>query len=581
MKSKIHENKKNNNKHLSKKNIFFKICLLLLLTSQYTFSQVDVVYSDLVWSDEFDTNGAVNATKWHHQTQLPAGGSWFNGEVQHYTNQLTNSSVNAGLLSIVAKKEPYTNQGVTKEYTSARLNSKFAFLYGRVDIRAKVPTNQGTWPALWLLGKNVNEDGAYFDSQFGTTSWPACGEIDIMEHGITPSQPAGYIQSALHTPSSSGNTINIGGTIANNLGTNFHVYSMNWSPYQITFLLDGVAYYTYNPAVKTPSNWPFSAEQYLLLNIAMGGVAGTIPSNFTQTAMEIDYVRVYQNTLVDTQAPTNFKATIGTVTSSSIQLLLNANDNSGNVSYSINYSGGTINIANPSGVQKSVIVPNLSTNTDYSFSITASDLAGNNYVSNPIVLNATTTGVVGCSGTSSAAQINSFSTGYKYAFETLGTDVKITFEMLDTDKAGVVAFLWKQSPFSETQMTNVSGNIFTKTLTGQTIGSTISYAVKFAYAGGLSVTNYYTYVVGNNCALEIGTFSELDDFSVINPVDEFVRINSKTLIDKVQIFNMVGNLVLESETNTNNIDVRSLSKGMYLLTVYSGKYRNTKKIIIK
>ena len=196
-------------------------------------------------------------------------------------------------------------------------------------------------------------------------------------------------------------------------------------------------------------------------------------------------------------------------------------------------------------------------------------------------MNATTTGVVGCSGTSSAAQINSFSTGYKYAFETLGTDVKITFEMLDTDKVGVVAFLWKQSPFSETQMTNVSGNIFTKTITGQTIGSTISYAVKFAYAGGLSVTNYYTYVVGNNCALEIGTFSELADFSVINPVDEFVRINSKTLIDKVQIFNMVGNLVLESETNTNNIDVRSLSKGMYLLTVYSGKYRNTKKIIIK
>ncbi|WP_298302280.1 family 16 glycosylhydrolase [Flavobacterium sp.] len=555
--------------------------LLLLIFFKSSYSQVDVVYTNLVWSDEFDTNGAVNSAKWHHQTQLPAGGSWYNGEVQHYTDQLTNSSVNAGFLNIVAKKEPYTNQGVTKQYTSARLNSKFAFLYGRVDIRAKIPTNQGTWPALWLLGKNINEDGGFFDSQFGTTNWPACGEIDIMEHGITPSQPAGYIQSALHTPSSFGNTVNHGGTIASNLGNSFHVYSMNWSPFQITFLLDGVAFYSYNPAVKTPSNWPFNAEQYLLLNIAMGGVAGTIPSNFNQATMEIDYVRVYQNIAGDTQPPTNFTATVGTITSSTIQLLLNANDNSGNVSYSINYSGGTINTANPAGVQKSVIVPNLSPNTNYSFSITASDLAGNNYVSNPIVLNATTTGVIGCSGTSSAAQANSFSTGYNYAFETLGTDVKITFEMLDTDKVGVVAFLWKQSPFTETQMTNVSGNIFTKTITNQTIGSTITYAVKFAYANGFSVTTYYNYVVGSNCALEVASIQDTVDFSFLNPVKEFVSINSESKIDKVEIYNMVGTLVLETKEDTNKVDIKNLSQGIYLIAVYSDDKKSVKKMIVK
>lgn len=555
--------------------------LLLLIFFTSSYSQVDVVYTNLVWSDEFDTNGAVNSAKWHHQTQLPAGGSWYNGEVQHYTDQLTNSSVNAGFLNIVAKKEPYTNQGVTKQYTSARLNSKFAFLYGRVDIRAKIPTNQGTWPALWLLGKNINEDGGFFDSQFGTTNWPACGEIDIMEHGITPSQPAGYIQSALHTPSSFGNTVNHGGTIASNLGNSFHVYSMNWSPFQITFLLDGVAFYSYNPAVKTPSNWPFNAEQYLLLNIAMGGVAGTIPSNFNQATMEIDYVRVYQNIAGDTQPPTNFTATVGNVTSSTIQLLLNANDNSGNVSYSINYSGGTINTANPAGVQKSVIVPNLSPNTNYSFSITASDLAGNNYVSNPIVLNATTTGVIGCSGTSSAAQANSFSTGYNYAFETLGTDVKITFEMLDTDKVGVVAFLWKQSPFTETQMTNVSGNIFTKTITNQTIGSTITYAVKFAYANGFSVTTYYNYVVGSNCALEVASIQDTVDFSFLNPVKEFVSINSESKIDKVEIYNMVGTLVLETKEDTNKVDIKNLSQGIYLIAVYSDDKKSVKKMIVK
>lgn len=563
-----------------KKNTLFSVFLLLMLLSQLGYSQVDVVYTNLVWSDEFDTNGAVNSSKWHHQTQLPAGGSWFNGEVQHYTDQLTNSSINNGILSIVAKKEPYTSQGITKQYTSARLNSKFAFLYGRVDIRAKVPTNQGTWPALWMLGKNVNEDGAYFDSAFGTTDWPACGEIDIMEHGITPSQPINYVQSALHTPSSFGNTTNIGGTIANNLGSDFHVYSMNWSPFQITFLLDGVAYYTYNPAVKTPSNWPFNAEQYLLLNIAMGGVAGTIPSNFNQATMEIDYVRVYQNTTPDTQAPTNFTATVGEVTSSSIELLLNATDNSGNVTYEITYSGGTINAASPSGVQKSVVVNNLQPNTTYNFTITASDLDGN-ISTNSIQLNATTTGFLGCSGTDTDAQQGSFSIGYTYAFETIGNNVAVTFEMLDTDKVGVVAFLWRQSPFTEYQMTNVSGNRFTYTLTNQTLGATINYAVKFAFAGGLSVTKYFAYVVGSNCALEITNPTELNQISFLNPIDDYLTISSTAAIDKVELFDMVGNLVLKTTEITNSIDVSSLSSGMYLLTIHSADTKITQKLIVR
>ena len=553
--------------------------LVFLAFFQLGFSQVDVNYSDLVWSDEFNTNGTVNSSYWHHQTQLPAGGSWFNGEVQHYTDQLTNSSVNNGLLKITAKKEPYTDQGITKQYTSARLNSKFAFLYGRVDIRAKIPTNQGTWPALWMLGKNVNEDGAYFDAQFGTTDWPACGEIDIMEHGITPSQPLNYVQSALHTLSSFGNTTNIGGTLANNLGNDFHVYSMNWSPNQITFLLDGVAFYTYNPTIKTPQNWPFNAEQYLLLNIAMGGVAGTIPSNFTQATMEIDYVRVYQNTTVDTTAPSAFTATIGTITSSSIELILNATDNSGNVAYAVNYSGGTINATGLSNTPKSVIVPNLSPNTNYTFTISASDLSGNNYAANPLIRNATTLGYIGCSGFSSAAQVNSFTTGYNYEFETIGNSVKITFELLDTDKTAVFGYLWRQNPFSETTMTPVTDKKFTSTITNQTIGSTINYAVKFAYAGGLSVTQYFSYVVGNNCALELNT-SDFIEFSFANPVDSNLMIHSNNTIDKVEISNMMGSLVLTATENTESIDITQLSNAMYLVAVYSDNKRSVKKMLV-
>ncbi|MEY2923245.1 MAG: hypothetical protein RL108_1871, partial [Bacteroidota bacterium] len=524
-----------------------KLLFSLFLFCQFGFAQVDVVYSDLVWSDEFNTNGAVDSNKWFHQTQLPSGGSWFNGELQHYTNLITNSFVNAGMLNIVAKNESYTDQGITKQYTSARLNSKFAFKYGRVDVRAKLPVQAGTWPAIWMLGKNVNEPGGYFSSTFGTTDWPACGEIDIMEHGIFPSQSINYIQSTLHTPSSFGGSVNNGGTIASDLANSYHVYSLNWSPFQLTFLLDGVPYYTYNPAVKNASTWPFDLEQFLLLNVAMGGVAGTVPSSFTQASMQIDYVRVYQNITVDTQAPLNFTASIGNVTSTSIELLLNATDNSGTVGYNVSYGTASNNYSGTSGVQKSIVISGLNPSTNYSFTVTASDLTGNTASNNPINLSATTlaNSTLICSGTSNLAQIGSFSTGYNYEFQTNnGNEVKITYGLLDTDKVGVVAFLWKQSPFSEVQMTNVSGNVFTHTLTNQTIGSTINYGVKFAFAGGMSVTNYYSYVVGSACSMGVATFSELNSISFPNPVTGSLSINSNVSIDKVEIYNLLGSKVL-------------------------------------
>ena len=261
-------------------------------------NEIDIIYTDLVWADEFDTNGAIDAAKWHHQTQLPEGGSWYNGEVQHYTNRIENSSVNNGFLDITAIKESFTDQGQTKQYTSARLNSKFAFTYGRVDVRAKLPFGDGTWPAIWTLGKNINEDGGYWDNQYGTVGWPACGELDIMEHGL---HPTNQVSVAIHTPSSYGGTVNTSIQTLADVANNFHVYSMNWSPDQITFLIDGVGFYTYNPAVKNDDTWPFYLEQYLLLNIAMGGNGGAIDPNFSQSSMVIDYVRVYQNTTASTE----------------------------------------------------------------------------------------------------------------------------------------------------------------------------------------------------------------------------------------------------------------------------------------
>lgn len=247
------------------------------------------IFNQLIWSDEFDTNGPIDAQKWHHQTKIPQGNSWFNNEIQHYTSKLDNSFVEDGFLKIVAKREQFTDQGVTKNHTSARLNSKFAFTYGRVEIRAKLPFGVGTWPAIWMLGKNVSETGAYWETQgFGTVGWPACGEIDIMEHWGANQD---HVSSAIHTPSSFGGTINSGGRNLDNASEEFHVYAMEWTEETISFSVDGVVHYNYKPVSQNLQTWPFDLDQYLIFNIA---ILPEIDPNFTESSLEIDYVRVYQ-----------------------------------------------------------------------------------------------------------------------------------------------------------------------------------------------------------------------------------------------------------------------------------------------
>ena len=216
----------------------------------------------------FDTSRKpLDASKWHHQTVIPNGRNWFNNEQQHYTDRLQNSYISGGALKIVAKKEQYSNAGVTKQYTSARLNSKFAFTYGRVEVRAKMPTGHGTWPAIWMLGKNITERGAYWETQgYGTTSWPACGEIDIMEHWGSNQNT---ISSAMHTPSSYGGTINKGSQYISTATTAFHIYTLDWTAERMIFAVNGVEHYTYNPVEKNADTWPFDADQFLLLNVAI------------------------------------------------------------------------------------------------------------------------------------------------------------------------------------------------------------------------------------------------------------------------------------------------------------------------
>jgi beta-glucanase (GH16 family) len=245
------------------------------------------VYDKLVWSDEFDYTGKPDAQKWHHQVIPPNNGGWFNNEIQHYTDKLDNSNVGNGSMKIVLKKERYSYENSTKEYTSARLNSKFAFTYGRVDVRAKLPSGSGVWPAIWTLGTNVGETGNYWGKNASTVGWPACGELDIMESwGHNPR----YVSSAVHTKARYGG-VETGGISLPDPYNNYHVYSMVWSPVKIWFLVDDKEIHSYGPEVRTPENWPFSKDQYILLNIA---VLSQVDAKFDSSRMEIDYVRVFQ-----------------------------------------------------------------------------------------------------------------------------------------------------------------------------------------------------------------------------------------------------------------------------------------------
>jgi hypothetical protein len=226
----------------------------------------------LVWSEEFNVDGAPGSTKWGYD--LGAGG-WGNNELQYYTSRPENAVILNGVLKITAIKEPYSGSA----YTSARLltKDKFSFKYGKVEVRAKIPAGGGTWPAIWMLGSNIN-----------TVSWPGCGEIDIMEH---VGNNLNKIYATLHHPGHSGGNGDGSTVMIPDATTAFHNYIMEWSASTIKFYVDTQLFYTFNNNASLPFNQNF----FLILNIAMGGnFGGVIDPAFANATMEVDYVRVYQ-----------------------------------------------------------------------------------------------------------------------------------------------------------------------------------------------------------------------------------------------------------------------------------------------
>ena len=241
-------------------------------TSSKPVEGANYIYNNLVWEDDFNTDGLPNAANWTYD--LGAGG-WGNGELQTYTNAAENAKVEGGSLIITAKADG------TGGYTSARLKSQGLreFKYGRIEVKAKLPAAQGSWPAIWMLGSN-----------FPTVGWPQCGEIDIMEQkGDDKNTALGtchWFDTATSSSASYGET-----TTVINGASEFHLYTVEWTDTAIKIYLDDALYYE----LANNASLPFNADFFLILNVAMGGsLGGNVDAAFTEDTMEIDYIKVYQ-----------------------------------------------------------------------------------------------------------------------------------------------------------------------------------------------------------------------------------------------------------------------------------------------
>ncbi|MDE6126129.1 MAG: glycoside hydrolase family 16 protein, partial [Muribaculaceae bacterium] len=239
-------------------------------------------YSRLVFSDEFDNDGAPDPTKWQYET-----GYIRNGEMQYYTRGL-NAVCKDGLLVIEARNDSATINGEICPVTSASLTTKdrAAWKYGYVEVRAKLPSSLGTWPAIWMMPQ---------ENSYG--KWPRSGEIDIMEH-------VGYNPDKVHFSAHTERFNHMRGTqrtyvidAPEAVGA-FHVYALKWTPDRLTWYYDGKERYAIDREKDSDwTTWPFDIDYYLILNLAFGGGWGgsegvdlsSLPQRY-----EIDYVRVFQ-----------------------------------------------------------------------------------------------------------------------------------------------------------------------------------------------------------------------------------------------------------------------------------------------
>lgn len=234
----------------------------------------------LVWSDEFSTNGLPDTSHWTYDI---GGNGWGNNELEYYTgSRPENARISNGNLIIETRKESYSG----RNYTSARLltKGKASWTYGKFEIRARIPKGRGTWPAIWLL------------SASNPLHWPDDGELDIMEEvGFTPNLIYGTAHNKLYNGANGKQKGDV--KFTPDAQDSFHVYSLEWTSNQVTWSIDNNPFFTYYDPSLGSDGWPYNKDFFLILNTAVGGnwggAQGVDDSVFPQS-MLIDYVRVYQ-----------------------------------------------------------------------------------------------------------------------------------------------------------------------------------------------------------------------------------------------------------------------------------------------
>jgi len=240
------------------------------ITSTTTTPPVTPIYQ-LVWSDEFN-GSSVDTTKWVFENRNVG----VNNEEEYYLP--TNVSVANGNLVLTAKKETYGGQ----PYTSGKITTfnKFTQLYGRIEARIKLPLGQGTWPAFWMLGNNIN-----------TVNWPTCGEIDIMEHINSDN----IIYGTMHW--NNNGHVSYGHTTTTTTG-DYHIYAVEWDTSSIRWYVDSTLYQTGTIADNVNATDAFHLPFFIILNLAMGGdfPGPTVDEALLPESMYVDYVRVYKQT---------------------------------------------------------------------------------------------------------------------------------------------------------------------------------------------------------------------------------------------------------------------------------------------
>ncbi|CAM1371632.1 glycoside hydrolase family 16 protein [Tenacibaculum xiamenense] len=265
-------------------NRVFKYSLLILLTTflgcNNSEEQTVATFTNLVMGDDFDTDGMPDSSKWTYDIGTGTNG-WGNNELQYYTNDEKNVTVQNGVLIISAEKEDFNGSG----YTSARIKTQGLFdqTYGRFEARIKMPYGQGIWPAFWLLGSNID-----------TVGWPQCGELDIMEfRGQEPT----VIHGSMHGPGySAGESVTKSYTLENDrFDTGFHVFGIEWGPDYVNYYVDNVLYNQITREDVT-GEWVFDQPFFIIINLAVGGdfLGAPDASTVFPQRMLIDYVRVYK-----------------------------------------------------------------------------------------------------------------------------------------------------------------------------------------------------------------------------------------------------------------------------------------------